>query len=535
LTDYTFIRRLIWPVSVILASLSATALSFILSIGRSVWFDEGYTIIIIHKPFHNMINLIRVDAHPPLYYLILRLWVSLVGDDVWKMRLLSTIFLGLTILISLLMLRTLTNEKTALKLIPFMIFSPILLRYGYEIRMYSLLVFLSVLGTYMLVLAVKNSINVSKSNHRSLKSILYDNRYWITYSIIVALGMYTQYIIATVWIAHVVILIILTVKNKIRIIQWVWTYALSIIIFMPWISTMLWQIEHPVIPDSTSMFNIQGILNLLTILLIGIDLNRITASMTAILLIFIVIIVINQFNRSYKTNKGIRERMVLYGMLGMFIIPIITILFINIILESTGSSDLFFTPRYATSFSPYFYMAIGLFCVNSVSNKNNQSLDNIVHSFHEKMSRWVSYFLALALLISGSIGYIFQGNYIYEDNATPYEKDISKLVTCSKSSPVIADDEHVYISYYEYFKDCKYFFFITTGSYEWGGYAIINDSKMKIANVHGVDHMKDVDKITYLIHPNGYGYDHFITEINKRHIVKIINIGYLSSITVINK
>jgi hypothetical protein len=59
---------------------------------------------------------------------------------------------------------------------------------------------------------------------------------------------------------------------------------------------------------------------------------------------------------------------------------------------------------------------------------------------------------------------------------------------------------------------------------------------MKIADVHGVDHMKDVSKITYLVHPNSpNGHDLFLTEINKRHIVKTINIGYLSAITVLNE
>lgn len=46
------------------------------------------------------------------------------------------------------LLRFMACERHALLASPFVMFAPLMLRYGYEIRMYSLIPFLSVLGTH---------------------------------------------------------------------------------------------------------------------------------------------------------------------------------------------------------------------------------------------------------------------------------------------------------------------------------------------------------------------------------------------------
>ena len=101
------------------------------------------------------------------------------------------------------LLRFMACERHALLASPFVMFAPLMLRYGYEIRMYSLIPFLSVLGTYLLLRAMRED-GMRPDRRRSgrgstaLRRIA-DRRWWIAYAIVVALGMYSQYMITPSW------------------------------------------------------------------------------------------------------------------------------------------------------------------------------------------------------------------------------------------------------------------------------------------------------------------------------------------------
>lgn len=41
------------------------------------------------QPFARMMDLLKVDVHPPLYYLLLRMWISVFGSDVMALRAMS--------------------------------------------------------------------------------------------------------------------------------------------------------------------------------------------------------------------------------------------------------------------------------------------------------------------------------------------------------------------------------------------------------------------------------------------------------------
>lgn len=188
-------------------AIAAACGSFALGVGRSIWFDEGYTLIVESQPFARMMDLLKVDVHPPLYYLLLRMWISVFGSDVMALRAMSCVFCGLTVLMSMVLLRFMAGERHALLASPFVVFAPLMLRYGYEIRMYSLIPFLSVLGTYLLLRAMRKD-GMRPDRRRSgrgstaLRRIA-DRRWWIAYAIVVALGMYSQYMMAFVWMTHV--------------------------------------------------------------------------------------------------------------------------------------------------------------------------------------------------------------------------------------------------------------------------------------------------------------------------------------------
>jgi len=56
---------------------------------QSLWFDEGFAYSIVSSP--DMFPLIAADTHPPLYYVLLRLWIAFAGDSVLALRLFSAL------------------------------------------------------------------------------------------------------------------------------------------------------------------------------------------------------------------------------------------------------------------------------------------------------------------------------------------------------------------------------------------------------------------------------------------------------------
>jgi len=126
--------------SLIILSLSLR----IIGLGKGIWLDEYYSIEIIGS--NNFFNTIVNIDHPPLYFIFLKLW-SLVSLNVEWLRILSLGFSLGIILIVILWLNSVSNYAA---IISGLLCSslPIMLRYGQEIRGYSLLLFGTALAFY---------------------------------------------------------------------------------------------------------------------------------------------------------------------------------------------------------------------------------------------------------------------------------------------------------------------------------------------------------------------------------------------------
>lgn len=127
----------------------------LVGLNRGLWLDEALSVQIIRaEPF---LPAIRYNDHPPLYFILLRLW-----DHLWPLtakrqpfideiflRLPSVIFGILTLLLVMWWLKHCTFTPLASLLCGLLCATlPLLLRYSQEIRDYPLLVFASALGFY---------------------------------------------------------------------------------------------------------------------------------------------------------------------------------------------------------------------------------------------------------------------------------------------------------------------------------------------------------------------------------------------------
>ena len=74
-----FFAEKYWWVIMIITGAVVFALTMLLARGQSVWFDEGYSILLAKHSVSELLALTAVDAHPPLYYLLLKMWGELFG------------------------------------------------------------------------------------------------------------------------------------------------------------------------------------------------------------------------------------------------------------------------------------------------------------------------------------------------------------------------------------------------------------------------------------------------------------------------
>ena len=129
-----------WAVAAILAG--AVLLRCVGVTSRWLWLDELLTVNwSVHGPWAAIVNTVRFDLHPPLYYLQIGLWALPSHDDVWLMTntiLWSSAAVGLLIYAASQVYGLRVGLYSGLLLA----LAPAALAYSDQVRMYSFLVFL---------------------------------------------------------------------------------------------------------------------------------------------------------------------------------------------------------------------------------------------------------------------------------------------------------------------------------------------------------------------------------------------------------
>ncbi|MEI7891267.1 MAG: glycosyltransferase family 39 protein [bacterium] len=156
----------------------ASVLRFTGLVKRDFWYDEAFTGIAVKENFHDMIVMIVNDVHPPLYYLVLKLFSGFFGYSVFGIRLFSAIFGVLCVWAVYLVARELFGKSTAALWSSFVVaVSPFAIQYSQEARMYSMLVFLILIASYFFLKGLRtNKI-----------------KYFVFWGIFMGLSMLTHY------------------------------------------------------------------------------------------------------------------------------------------------------------------------------------------------------------------------------------------------------------------------------------------------------------------------------------------------------
>jgi len=115
---------------------------------KGLWLDEAITAHYVQQSFHDLMQILRTDCHPPLYYLLLRIGSALFGSGEGALRGLSVLFsLGSVALLFSLLKRYVSLAAACIGAW-LLVLSPLHIYYAQEARTYALLGFLGLCVIY---------------------------------------------------------------------------------------------------------------------------------------------------------------------------------------------------------------------------------------------------------------------------------------------------------------------------------------------------------------------------------------------------
>ena len=116
-----------------------------------LWFDEIFSVHAAEHSWRGLLPFVAADlVHPPLFYILLKLWIGIGGESTLWLRLFPALASVLAIWPILLLVRELdlNSSETTFALLLLAV-NGYLIKYAQEVRMYSLLFFLSACSLWL--------------------------------------------------------------------------------------------------------------------------------------------------------------------------------------------------------------------------------------------------------------------------------------------------------------------------------------------------------------------------------------------------
>ena len=207
------------------------------ALAGTFWIDEGLSVGIASFPLAEIPGVLRQDGSPPLYYLLLHVWMDVVGSGEADTHALSLLFALLAIPAALWAGWTLFGRSAGWIGAALAALNPFLTIYAQETRMYALVILLSIVGTAAFVHAF----------------VFRRRRYVVLFAAVLLVMVYTHYW-ALFFSAGALAALVLVVREATERRQVVVDGALAFgavaVLFAPWVPTFVYQARHTGAPWS---------------------------------------------------------------------------------------------------------------------------------------------------------------------------------------------------------------------------------------------------------------------------------------------
>ena len=217
-----------WRFFAIFYAVVLFSLNFIRIFDNNFWLDESFSINLAKMDFAGMIGATAADVHPPLYYAILMIMYRLFGDHGWVFHLTSIIPYAITMVFVLSVIWKKFGKGTVFLMITFISVMRSAVVYNVEVRMYS--------WAALFVLTAYYACYMIMSDDRRSGYVLF--------AVSALLAAYTHYYtIIPLVILTVSVLVFLFVKKR-KILKFITAISVSIILYLPWMSTVIRQFQR---------------------------------------------------------------------------------------------------------------------------------------------------------------------------------------------------------------------------------------------------------------------------------------------------
>jgi len=207
---------------------------------RNIWWDEGLVAWAARLPATAIADWTAHDVHPPLYFLLQRLWWFAVGDGEFVMRYTSALVGTLGVAFIYLLGRTLGGTVAGLLAALFLALSPFAVSWSQEMRMY---IGASTAATASLWAALR-----TWQTGRA--------RYWLGYVLAAAVGLWLLYLSVSVLIIANLAFLWVWIGRRLpwrAVARWAAAQVAVLLLFLPWLAYALpriptWSTAEPFTP-----------------------------------------------------------------------------------------------------------------------------------------------------------------------------------------------------------------------------------------------------------------------------------------------
>lgn len=231
-------RQITWTA---ILPLVITLLALVLRLYRlgaqSLWYDEGVSVYLARMSLPQLTAWTADDIQPPLYYYLLHFWLPLFGQSSseFVVRFPSLFFGVLTVPLMYKVGRLLFGPMAGLLAAFLTAISPLYLWYSQETRMYTMLTFLGLLSSYLLLKALeRNTYPYSKG------SLL-----WLAFAAANAAAAYTHYFAFFVMAFQGIYLVAwswwMRGRGRRLLFEGLAAFAAIALAYLPWVPFMLYR------------------------------------------------------------------------------------------------------------------------------------------------------------------------------------------------------------------------------------------------------------------------------------------------------
>ncbi len=337
------------------AILSITLLGIIVRLYNltkiSLWHDEAFSALLIKYSWGEMMYRIGLDVHPPLYYIVLRIWHYIFGYSLFSLRLMSVAFGVATVSLVYIFIKKYFDVKTALIAGLLVAINPFSVQYVTEARMYTMGALLAVLGAIFLAKALNLTKDYYENSNTNKKSLILN---YVGFILASAAMIYTHYYL----LFTVGMLGAYGLWFNIKFFKWdikkYWLIILSgisiLILFIPWLKVFLFQYKQVGSGYWIPPINVWSVPQTLYDLLIHIGQP---GNIIMILVLAFVILVCVQVIKTYNQPEK-------YLILFTFLAPFIGSLLFALLAKLSGSNSSVYLVRYFLFASPFLLMLVSL-------------------------------------------------------------------------------------------------------------------------------------------------------------------------------